>query len=87
MAELSAAAQKILRYLRGTGLGQGVYANSAELEALFEDVDECKAAETELESSGLIDVGLPPHAATPNRARAAALTLKGVEFVKSGLLD
>jgi hypothetical protein len=63
MAELSAGAKKILRYLRG--LGQAVYATPAELGAIFDSFEECEAAQAELERRGLVDLGPSPHPATP----------------------
>ena len=84
MANLSAGAVTILQHFHAKRLRQMDYELPAILAALFNDPQECEAAEEELEAMGLVTLGRAPpaHIPVPHRVRAAALTLEGERFLQ-----
>lgn len=84
--ELSAAAEKLLRYFKDNRFLERAYELPKPLSDLFEDDPEGGVeAQLELVGHGLIEVGDPNPSHFPTRIRAAAPTLAGLQYAHEHL--
>ena len=83
LSQLSSNAVKLLKHFQDRQLGQRIFETPANQRALFSDVEDCEAAQTELAGLGLLELTrIPPNPNDPDRVVAAALPLDGIRFLK-----